>query len=63
MTLRKRQGTVNRKRKHHIALCGELVLEEAKDLSQDGVRNEEALELWQTETSASGTQYVPLPTM
>jgi hypothetical protein len=47
MTLRKRQGTVNRKRKHQIALCEELALEEAMDLSQDGVRNEEAVDLSQ----------------
>jgi hypothetical protein len=31
--LRKGQDTVNSKRKHYIALCGELALEEAMDLS------------------------------
>jgi hypothetical protein len=47
MTLRKRHGIVNQKRNHQIALCGELALEEDKDMSQDGVRNEEAVELSQ----------------
>ena len=32
ITLRKRENTVNWKRKHYIALCGELVLEEFVDL-------------------------------
>ena len=33
MTLRKREGTGNGKRKHQIALCGELAMEGATDLS------------------------------
>jgi hypothetical protein len=33
MALRKREDTGNCKRKHYIALCGELVLEEAADMS------------------------------
>jgi hypothetical protein len=33
MTLRKRGDTVNRKRKHEIALCGELAWEEAVGLT------------------------------
>jgi hypothetical protein len=33
MTLRKREDTGNQKRKHWIALCGELALEETMDLS------------------------------
>jgi hypothetical protein len=33
MTLRKKQITGNSKRKHHTALCGELVFEETIDLS------------------------------
>jgi hypothetical protein len=33
MTLRKRDDTGNPKRKNRIALCGELTLEEAKELS------------------------------
>jgi hypothetical protein len=49
MTLSKRPCTVNRKRKHQIALYEELALEEAKDMSQDGIRNEEAVELSLTE--------------
>ena len=32
MTLRKREVTGNLKKKHQIALCGELFLEEAVDL-------------------------------
>jgi hypothetical protein len=32
MTLRKREDNGNGKRKHQIALCGELALEEAVDL-------------------------------
>ena len=47
MTLRKRQCTVNRKRKNRIALCNKLALEEATDLSQDAVRNEEVMDLSQ----------------
>ena len=35
MTLRNRDDTENRKRKHYIALSGELALEEAMDLSSD----------------------------
>jgi len=31
-TLRKREDTENLKREHYVALCGEFVLEEAKDL-------------------------------
>jgi hypothetical protein len=33
MTLKKREDTVNRKRKHQIAFCGEIALEEDKDPS------------------------------
>jgi hypothetical protein len=33
MTLAKREDAVNGKRKHQIALCGELDLEESVDLS------------------------------
>jgi hypothetical protein len=33
MTLRKIEGTEIVKRKHQFALCGELVLEEAMDVS------------------------------
>jgi hypothetical protein len=33
MTLRKRKDTLHCKRKHQIALCGELALEKATDLS------------------------------
>jgi hypothetical protein len=33
MTIRKREDTVTRKRKHYIALRGVLALEEAVDLS------------------------------
>jgi hypothetical protein len=33
MTFRKRQDTGNRKRKHYIALCGELALEEMLHIS------------------------------
>jgi hypothetical protein len=33
MILRKLEGAGNRNRKHWIALCGELALEEAVDLS------------------------------
>jgi hypothetical protein len=33
MTLRKRKDNGNVKKKHQIALCGELALEEAADLS------------------------------
>jgi hypothetical protein len=33
MILMNRQDTGNGKRKHYIALCGELALEEATDLS------------------------------
>jgi hypothetical protein len=33
MTLRKREDARIGKRKHQIALCGQLVLEEAMDLS------------------------------
>jgi hypothetical protein len=32
MTLRKQEDTVNWKRKHYIALCGKLALEEPVDL-------------------------------
>jgi len=38
MTLKKRI-TENWKRKHKIALCGQLALEEATDLSYDNLRN------------------------
>jgi hypothetical protein len=31
--LKDRGSTVNRKRKHYIAICGELAMEEAMDLS------------------------------
>jgi len=40
MTVRDTEYTGNPKRKHQIALCGELALEEATDLSQDKVINE-----------------------
>jgi hypothetical protein len=40
MTLRKGEGTGNGKRKNYIALCGELALQEAIDLSQVRLRNE-----------------------
>jgi hypothetical protein len=43
MTLRKCEDTGNRKRKHYIALCGELALEEAVDVSQDGLRSEQMI--------------------
>jgi hypothetical protein len=33
MALRKTECTGNGKRKHYIALCGEMALEEAMDLS------------------------------
>jgi len=33
MTFRKREDTGNRKRKHYVAFCGELVLEEARLMS------------------------------
>jgi hypothetical protein len=33
MTLREREDAINSNRKHQIALCGELALEEAMDLS------------------------------
>jgi hypothetical protein len=33
MTLRKREDAGNRKRNHHIALCGKLAMEEAMELS------------------------------
>jgi hypothetical protein len=39
MTLTKREGTVNGKRRHQLALCGEFALEEAMDLSLDRLRN------------------------
>jgi hypothetical protein len=32
MTVRKQEDTENRKRKHYVALCEELSLEEAMDL-------------------------------
>jgi len=35
MTLRKKKDTGNWKRKHYIALCGELALEETMDMSYD----------------------------
>jgi hypothetical protein len=38
--LREREDTGNWKRKHYVALCGELVLEEAMDLSSDTLPNE-----------------------
>jgi hypothetical protein len=40
MTLMKRENIGIWKRKHYIALCGELVLEEAMDLSQFRLYNE-----------------------
>jgi hypothetical protein len=40
MTVRDTEYTGNPKRKHQIALCGELALEKAKGLSQDKVINE-----------------------
>jgi hypothetical protein len=40
VTLRKREGIGNQKKKHQIALCGELYLEEATDLSSDYKMNE-----------------------
>jgi hypothetical protein len=40
MTLWKWQDTGNLKQKHYIALCAELALEEATDLSLDGLQNE-----------------------
>ena len=41
MTLGKRKGTRNWKRKHSIALSGELALNEAADLSQDRLRGDD----------------------
>jgi hypothetical protein len=40
MTLRKTEGTGNWKRTHSIALCGELTVDEALELSWDRQRNE-----------------------
>jgi len=40
MTLRKREASGNGKKKQQIALCGELDLVEAVDLSQGRVLNE-----------------------
>jgi len=40
MTSRAREDNENCKRKHYIAPCGELGLEEAMDLSQDRLRGE-----------------------
>jgi hypothetical protein len=40
MTLRKREDNANRKKKHQIALCGELAMGEVTDLSEDRLRNE-----------------------
>jgi hypothetical protein len=40
MTVRKRGDTGNRKKSHQIALCAELALNEAMDLSRDCVTNE-----------------------
>jgi hypothetical protein len=39
MTLREREYTGSLKRKHCVALGGELAFEEAMDLSQDRLRN------------------------
>jgi hypothetical protein len=41
MTLRKREHTGTRKRKHYITLCGELALEEAMILLKDRLHNDE----------------------
>jgi hypothetical protein len=38
MTLRK--GYLKFKEKHQLALCGELAMQEAMDLSQDSLQNE-----------------------
>jgi len=35
MTLRKREETGNSKKKHAVALCGELALEEAVDMPEE----------------------------
>jgi len=40
MTLTKGEDTLISRRKLYIALCGELVLEEALDLSKDRLLNE-----------------------
>jgi len=40
MTVRDKGYSGNPNRKHQIALCGKLALEEATDLSQDKVINE-----------------------
>jgi hypothetical protein len=41
MTLRKLEDTGNCKRKHCIALCGELVLEEAMNLSLERLSDDD----------------------
>jgi hypothetical protein len=38
MTPRKREDNVNRKRKHYMALCGGMTLEDAMNLSYDKTR-------------------------
>ena len=38
--VKKRKDTVKWKRKHQIALCGELALKEAVKLSEDRLRSE-----------------------
>ena len=40
VTVRKREDTVDRKRKHCIALCGEFALDEAMDQSQGRQQDE-----------------------
>jgi len=40
MTLREGENAGNWKIKNETALCGELALQEAKDLSYDRIRNE-----------------------
>jgi len=40
MTFKKREDTGNIKRKHYIALCGELAFEDAMHISQYRLKNE-----------------------
>jgi len=40
MIFRKREDPVNLKRKYHIQICGEFLLEEAMELAQGRLRNE-----------------------
>ena len=46
MTVRKSEGTGILKRNHRIAVCGQFNFQQAVDLSQDKLRNEEGGILW-----------------